>query len=45
MQVFKTKVITTNNYFCSNNLIFKGYICLPIKQRFHMYPKYQLTND
>ena len=36
MNVLKSKIITTNSYFCITNSIFKGYICLPIVFEFHM---------
>lgn len=39
MSVLKAKMITTNNYFCMNDSIFKGYICSSTMHEFHMLSK------
>ena len=39
MSVLKAKMITTNNYFCINHSIFKGYICSSTMLEFHMLSK------
>lgn len=39
MSVLRARMITTNNYFCRDVYIFKGYICSSTMHEFHMLSK------
>jgi hypothetical protein len=44
MRVLEAKIVTTNNYFCKENLNFKGYICPSIECEFHMLSELSIRN-